>query len=176
MGTTGVVSVANSFVGTHDFDNVGTYVAALANGSYVVDSVTWSSDPFVDIGAVTWSGGIQGIIGSPSLSNSFVGGHIGDDMGRDGVVAFDDGNYAILSSFWRIYPDCSGAVTLASETSRLVGTLQTYNSVTCGFMNMIPKSSIGYDPGRKRLAVGRPGYNMVSLLTTEQIFGDTFER
>jgi hypothetical protein len=64
-GTSGVVSAANSLVGSNVGDDVGLPsgptigVTALTNGNYVVESLYWGGDK----GAVTWGNGAIGTTG-----------------------------------------------------------------------------------------------------------------
>src|SRR5262249_47735222 len=80
-GSTGIVSLANSLVGSSLNDEVGYQGAtALSNGNYVVDSDLWNGNR----GAVTWGNGSTGTIGIVSDANSLVGsnpGSIGDEVG-----------------------------------------------------------------------------------------------
>lgn len=110
----GVVSAANSLVGSVDGDRVGTgtdsAVHALNNGNYVVVSPTWNAQ-----GAVTWGDGATGISGAVSAGNSMVG------LGQ--VYKFLpllNGNYVFASA---------GAVTFADGTVPLTGVQDTTNSI-----------------------------------------------
>jgi hypothetical protein len=149
-GTTGVVgtiSAANSLVGTiagHwvtfpqesillDGDLLGQGgVTALANGNYVIDSPLWSNSQ----GAVTWANGTSGLAGSVSAANSLVGSTLGsgtvsaDDVGRGAVTALSNGNYVVCSPNWHggLFGGF-GAVTWASGTTGLVGTVSADNSL-----------------------------------------------
>ncbi|HEX4612471.1 MAG TPA: hypothetical protein VH092_30030, partial [Urbifossiella sp.] len=92
-GVSGMISAANSLVGTTAGDQVGSGglvdlyngepgvgytpgdqlggggVVALANGNYVVASPSWNTS----VGAVTWGSGAAGITGAVSAANSLVG-------------------------------------------------------------------------------------------------------
>ncbi len=69
-GIIGVVSTANSLVGSVASDTVGTNVTALANGNYVVHSTSWDDGALANAGAVTWGSGTAGISGAVSPANS----------------------------------------------------------------------------------------------------------
>jgi hypothetical protein len=154
-GVTGVVSAANSLVGSLPSDRVGTNGAiALANGNYVVHSALWGFSS----GAVTWGSGTTGVAGPVSPANSLVG------AGSGGVTAWSDGNYAVSS------PSCNngtvysaGAVTWGDGTLGTSGTIATPNSVlgtaTGGGSSMV----FVYDLLNTRLLVGYPAANRVSL-------------
>ena len=72
-GVSGVVSVANSLVGSALFDQVGSFVTGLANGNYVVSSRLWNNGAATDAGAVTFGNGTTGVSGAVSAANSLVG-------------------------------------------------------------------------------------------------------
>ena len=78
-GTSGVVSAANSLVGSIAGDLVGAdgnlntnptgAVVALANGNYVVATPTWNAGA----GAITFGNGVTGVTGPITASNSLIG-------------------------------------------------------------------------------------------------------
>src|ERR1041384_2992803 len=73
-GVSGVVSAANSLVGSTANDSVGfPGVIALNNGNYVVRSTEWDNGAATNAGAVTWGNGITGVNGEVSAANSLVG-------------------------------------------------------------------------------------------------------
>src|SRR6202007_598536 len=84
MGTDGIVSDANSLVGSNPGDLVGyngegaISIKALSNGNYVVLSSNWNGNR----GAVTWGNGSTGISGPVSDNNSLVGSNAGDQVGN----------------------------------------------------------------------------------------------
>lgn len=103
------------------------------------------------------------LVGTPSHSGSI-------------VTALSDGNYVIsnrFSLFGEI--ESNGSVTLADGPSGLSGTIAPWNSVisdTSSYLSWIA----AYDAARRRLVVGRPEANLVTLLTvSEQIFASGFE-
>ncbi|HNB36873.1 MAG TPA: hypothetical protein PK414_11675, partial [Anaerolineales bacterium] len=59
-GTTGIVSAANSMVGTQANDYIGSTIAALTNGNYVAMSTAWDDGVIPDAGAITWGNGSTG--------------------------------------------------------------------------------------------------------------------
>ncbi len=128
-GVSGVVSVANSLVGSATTDNVGGYgVTVLSNGNYVVDSASWSGG----LGAVTWGNGTSGTSGVVGAGNSLVGGTAGDAVGLGGsfngpgVVALSNGNYVVDSSNWS---NNTGAVTWGDGTTGTAGVVSAANSL-----------------------------------------------
>ena len=100
-GTAGVVSIANSLVGTQISDRVGYGgITALANGSYVVRSLFWSNGAATSAGAVTWGKGSSGVVGILSSTNSLVGSQTGDMMGNNGIIELNDGRALVQSRSW----------------------------------------------------------------------------
>jgi hypothetical protein len=139
-GTTGVVSPANSLVGSTADDRLGSdwwngTVTILTNGSYVVSAPQWDNGSVVDAGAVTWGNGASGTVGPVSASNSLVGGATGD-MGVDGpfggdfeVIALANGNYIVNSPQWNHV----GSLTWGDGAIGTAGALSASNSLvnTC---------------------------------------------
>lgn len=126
-GVTGAVSVANSLVGSSTEDRVGN-VLALANGHFVVYSPLWNNASISDAGSILWCNGNSGCSGPISVANALVG----NSSGRVGpkIVALTNGNYVVGSPAWS--PDGSieiGAVTWASGSGGLAGTISTTNSL-----------------------------------------------
>ncbi|MFS6827480.1 YDG domain-containing protein [Cyanobium sp. ATX-6F1] len=102
-GISGVVSAANSLVGSATGDLVGSGdLAVLSNGNYVVASPQWGNTGSGALGAVTWGSGSSGIIGAVSSTNSLVGSSFGDEMGSGGVIALTNGNYVVISPNYTI--------------------------------------------------------------------------
>jgi hypothetical protein len=162
ISSTGTVSPSNSLIGSVSNDQIGSKVVALTNGNYVTGSPNWNGTR----GAVTWGNGATGTSGTVSPSNSLVGSNVNDQVGYP--FALSDGNYVIESTTWN---GSTGAFTMGSGSFALVGTVQPWNSV----IGTYPEGTFAYDPARKRLVVGRPIANVVSLFTMDQIFADGFQ-
>ena len=129
-GVAGVVSAANSLVGTTANDQVGGSITVLSNGNYVVRSHLWDNAGVVDAGAVTFGNGTTGILGTVSAANSLVGTTASDQVGRMGVAALGSGNYAVISSSWdNAAVSNAGAVTFGSGMSGIIGTVSVANSL-----------------------------------------------
>jgi hypothetical protein len=125
-GITGVVSAANSLVGSSANDWVGSgYVIALANSNYVVVSSNWHGPAF-RVGAVTFGSGTTGISGTISSANSLVGSTANDQIGSGGVTRLANGNYVVVSPAWQ----GGGAVTFGNGTTGISGTVSAANSLT----------------------------------------------
>src|SRR5439155_1147891 len=123
QGVQGVISEANSLVGSNLGDSVG-YVLTLSNGNYVVYSPFWSGAR----GAVTWGDGTTAIHGTVSDRNSLVGSSPGDQVGMGylGVVALSNGSYVVQSPTWN---GNRGAVTWGSGTQGVTGPVSEANSL-----------------------------------------------
>ena len=130
-GMNGVVSAANSLVGSSTGDAIGLNgVRALTNGNYVVTSQHWSAGAVIDAGAVTWGSGVSGVVGVVSAANSLVGSTMNDQVGFSGVRALPNGSYVVLSPFWNSGAVVSaGAVTWSSGVSGVVGVVSASNSL-----------------------------------------------
>ena len=147
-GTSGIfgpVSSLNSLVGSSASDHVGvSTVNALANGSYVVRSSSWSCTPVLcpapaaganltSVGAATWGSGTTGISGPV---NSLVGSSYMDQVGSAAVTALSNGNYVVASQRWNCTSVlCStdvadvGAATFGSGTTGISGPVSSANSL-----------------------------------------------
>ena len=126
-GVTGEVSGANSLLGSSPNDHVGSGIAALSNGNYVVDSENWHTN--ASVGAVTWANGTTGMIGLVSAANSLVGSNAGDLVGY--TAALPNGNYVVESPYWAngyMQPG-AGAVTWGNGTSGVTGVISASNSL-----------------------------------------------
>jgi len=142
-GITGVVSAANSLVGSSADDWVGLYgVTALSNGNYVVSSPDWNNGGIVSAGAVTWGNGNTGITGVVSASNSLVGSSASDLVGSYGVTALSNGNYVVRNPDWDNGGIVNaGAVTWGNGNTGITGVVSATNSLVGSSVG----DSVGYD-------------------------------
>ena len=127
-GVVGVVSAANSLVGSIDGDYVGGWwgVSPLPNGNYVVDSPRWSNGS----GAVTFGNGTTGVAGQVSSANSLVGGSTGDQVGSGGIAVLGNSNYVVTSFHWTNGTAVdAGAVTFGNGNSGVHGLVSAANSL-----------------------------------------------
>lgn len=128
-GLDGVVSPANSLVGSSTDDQVGDDIVVLANGNYVVATWSWDNGSVLDAGAATFVPADGSVHGAVSAANSLVGVSAYDSVGGN-VVALANGNYLIVSSFWSNGELASaGAVTWASGEVGIIGTISAQNSL-----------------------------------------------
>ena len=133
-GAIGVVSSANSLVGTIENDRVGSDVTVLVGGDYVVLTENYSDDSGATGSAVTFGDGEAGVTGVVSLANSLVSIFEPDPRSSISVQPLVGGNYVVNSPFWdNGSATDAGAVTfgdadnggvagLVSEVNSLVGT------------------------------------------------------
>ena len=135
-GVSGVVSVANSLVGSQTDDVVGDVggggsgLTVLANGNYVVRSRFWSNGAISNVGAVTWGNGTTGISGPVTALNSLVGSTKGDQLGDTGVKVLPNGNYVVSSPQWDNGSVVdAGAVTWADGSTGISGPVTSTNSL-----------------------------------------------
>lgn len=137
IGTSGIVSSANSLVGSSANDQVGSGgVMSVGNGSYVVSSPLWNNGRIKNAGAVTFgyglSKGIRGVIRlDPELpaAASLMGTMDNDQVGSGGVTALTNGNYVVVSPQWS---NRKGAVAMGFAkgfTSHPNGELNRTNSL-----------------------------------------------
>jgi hypothetical protein len=141
-GTTGLVSPANSLVGSTIDDTLGgVETFALSSGHYVVISPFWDSGAVVDAGAVTWGSGTAGVTGEISSTNSLVGTSSVDRVGSWGIAELTNGNYVVCSEVWDNGDVVdAGAVTWASGTSGISGEISSANSLVGSTMG----DNVGY--------------------------------
>ncbi len=129
-GISGVVSAANSLVGSQAMDFIGDAVHALSNGNYLVYSGFWDNGEAVNAGAVTWGSGTSGVTGPVSAANSLVGSTTDDRIGQNGIWFLANGNYVVSSQSWdNGGATDAGAVTWGSGASGVSGVVGPANSL-----------------------------------------------
>ncbi len=151
VGTAGVVSAANSLVGSSVYDHVGSnqgkgnITELKGNGNLVVTDYSWGSaggygDGF---GSVTWMNGANGKLadgtsgGAISATNSLVGSTLGDLVGSSCdctnsgyVISLANGNYAVMSPSWSNgLLSGAGAATMGNGVKGTVGIVSAANSL-----------------------------------------------
>lgn len=181
-GIAGVVSAANSLVGSSAGDLVGNGdVKALANGSFVVGSPNWNnpSPATADAGAVTWGSGTAPLTGPLSAANSFIGSTANDQVGVSGTItALSNGHYLVRNSDWDDGATANvGAVTLGNGTTGTFGTVTTNNSVLGTLASQGFTLVFSYSAPGGRLLVGHPSASKVTLFgspTTSIVIGGTY--
>ena len=170
-GVTGVVSAANSLVGSRLSDNVGESVYALSNGNYVVASTLWDNGVVTNAGALTWGDGTQGVAGAVSVNNSLVGG-TKDDFNACVLTAQPDGNYVVTCQKWdntSVGFTDSGAVTPGPGQTGVKGLLSSWNSVLGAENGQGATFVVAYDAVNTRVLVGEPKANRVTLRSAQSV-------
>lgn len=134
-GVSGVVTAANSLVGSTSGDQVGSDgVIALTNGNYVVGSSMWDNGATANVGAATWGNGATGIAGAVSAANSLIGTTANDEVSlggaNPGITPLTNGNYVVRSVYWNNGGLAfAGAATWGDGSSGLVGVVSAANSL-----------------------------------------------
>ncbi len=163
-GISGVVSPANSLVGSAVNDRVGFRALALPAGGYVVISPAWANGGIEEAGAMTLGPAVSGVSGVVSSGNSLVGSSAFDKIGLIEVTALGDGNFAARNIFWRnggLFE--AGAVSLGLSDGSVIGSVRDSNSVLGLAANEGQFQQFGYDPARTQLVVGQYSQNRVVL-------------
>ena len=141
-GTSGEISVSNSYIGASEGDRIGWSgyglsastpgVTALTNGNYIFGSLAWHSSLPAGVGAVTWGNGAIGSAGYISSANSMVGSSLGDNIGSSGIIALANGNYVIASPNWSALAPAIervGAATWGNGATGTTGIVSPTNSL-----------------------------------------------
>lgn len=141
----GVVTAANSLVGSQTGDRVGFLAAVLDNGHYVVASPLWNNGPVGFAGAVTWRDGSGANPAVVSPANSLVGTRFGDSIGYFttigiaplGVVPLPGGDYVVASPEWNRSETLGkvGAATWGDGNGGTVGPVGPDNSLVGALAN-----------------------------------------
>ena len=174
IGIRGAITPGNSLIGS-DFDQrVGLEgVTALSNGHYVIRSQWWRNAAGLDVGAVTWGDGNVATSGIVSASNSLVGNTAFDWVGFRGVKALADGGYVVeIPDYNDGAISLVGAIALGQADGSTIGAVSTANSVigrvAWGGHTLVHD----YDPIHRRLLVGQPRSNIVTLLRVDELMFD----
>jgi len=125
LGLSGVVSAANSLVGSVTDDHVGgDTVTVLANGNFVIGTRELTIGGNAGAGAATWGDGRIGVSGITSAANSLVGSIAGEHVGF--VTALANGNYVVASAASDTF---AGAMTWCDGNAGRTGTVSAGNSL-----------------------------------------------
>ena len=130
-GTVGVITAANSLVGSSEEDRVGLGgLFLLEGGNYLVSSQLWDDGSIANVGAVTFGNGVTGVTGTISSANSLIGSTEDDLVGQFGVEVLDGGNYLVRSPFWNNGAATdAGAVTFGTADQGISGVVSASNSL-----------------------------------------------
>ncbi|HEX8504749.1 MAG TPA: T9SS type A sorting domain-containing protein, partial [Hymenobacter sp.] len=159
--TGGVVSAANSLVGTTADDYVGFETILLSNGDYLVNSGLWNAPGAPQAGAFTWGSGTGGVRGPVSRANSLVGSRPGD-VGSSTVTPLPDGKYILWSNDWDNGATTdAGAVTLGRGAAGPFGPVSACTSAVGTVAGGGDDLAAAYHAPSDRLIVGLPKENKV---------------
>ena len=129
-GVAGVVSAANSLVGSSTDDRVGEEVTVLDDGNYIVGIRDWDNGGASDAGAVTFGNGNTGVTGIVSAANSLVGSSTDDHVSSDFMTVLDNGNFVVRTPSWDNGTAANaGAVTFADGNTGVTGVISAANSL-----------------------------------------------
>lgn len=138
-GTSGIIGIQHSLVGTYNEDKVGEKFTILTNGNYVISSPNFDYNNKTDCGAVTWGNGNTGVKGEVNDINSLLGADTYDNAGYFGIVSLNNGNYIVQSSFSKkrniFQKQVYGSVTWCNGTTGRSGIIGIENSITGSGMN-----------------------------------------
>ena len=156
-GTTGVLSVATSLMGTSDGDLLGlTGAVALPNGNYVAGSPNWDNTGAADAGIVVWGNGNGGTTGVATPANSLVGTRSGDKIGSHELTPLPNGNYIVISPLW------------SSESAAHVGAITLGNGATGTRGPVSPDNSLVGSTADDHIGLGVPFAHAVTILPTSE--------
>ncbi len=157
--TVGVISAANSLVGSTTKDGLASTITALTNGNFVVASPNWDNGLAADVGAVTWGDGLGGTVGTISMANSLVGS-TKNDGAKCNIIPLTNGNYVVGSPFWdNGSASDAGAVTWGNGIGGTVGVISAANSLTGSTKNDYAGSD---DSGSNKITALTNGNYIVS--------------
>jgi hypothetical protein len=164
----GLVSAANSLIGSHANDQVGIVVTPLRDGNYVVGSFDWANGSLPNAGAVTWRNGSLPSTGVVSSTNSLVGTQHNDEIGAGafglgGVVALSNGNYVVASPQWgNGVLTQTGSVTWGSGGIGITGVVSSANSLVGSHSGDRVGSGAGFFTFNNVTALGNGDYVVFS--------------
>ncbi|MEY3260816.1 MAG: hypothetical protein RIT46_1645, partial [Pseudomonadota bacterium] len=133
-GVSGIVSSANSLVGSKALDQVGQRgIVEVGDSNYVVVSSIWDNGTATDAGAVSWGNGSASgprLVGAISATNSLVGTVAANEVGSGGIKVLTNKNYVVSSPKWEpVGGRNNGAVTWGDGNIGVVGAITDSNSL-----------------------------------------------
>ncbi len=130
-GISGVISAANSLVGSSDSDNIASYynIIEVGNSNYLVFATGWDNGSVIDAGSITWGSGTSGVSGVISAANSLVGS-TSDDMDWAYIEYLSNGNVLLTAPRWDNGASAdAGAVTFIDANTGKSGVISASNSL-----------------------------------------------
>ncbi len=129
---TGTITVANSLVGTHSNDEIGSkeiYVDHTTQ-NILVFSPKWDNGAIMDAGATTFINKNIGLTGAVSTTNSLVGSTTNDQIGKGGGSIFENGNFVINCPNWDDNGKVDvGAIVWNDWRNPIYGTINSSNAL-----------------------------------------------
>ena len=182
-GLVGDLTEANSLYGTTTGDRIGSGLTIpLNDGNYTVNSPVWDNQSAgaTDAGALTWGNGSGGTVGPVATSNSLVGEQSGQLVGGSpSPRPLPSAGYAVNTTTWDNGGIVDAGATTIAGAAGVSGPITALNSllgVTTGDISTFGLSTHSGFEGLDialttdgSLVVGRPGRNMVSLITVDLI-------
>jgi hypothetical protein len=166
-----VIGADNSLVGDAANEAVGTNYMTyrLSNRAYLVVSRWGGYDAVNDAapGAVTYCAADAPCTGVVGPSNSLVGSQANDVLFYASTEEISDGFYVVASyNYQNGSATAAGAVSLCNIAGGCTGPITSDNSVIGGITDGGWKINYSHDTYRKRLIIGRPAENLITLLDT----------
>lgn len=124
---TGVVSAANSLIGSTPGDRLSASLQNLFNGNFALTSANGG------LGAVTFINPSAPPVGVVSSANSLVGASAGDAIGSGGVQFLSGSTWAVRSPFW----DASGVDTDAGAVTLFDAVTGTFSGTSTAFAGVV---------------------------------------
>lgn len=142
-GCTGVVSAANSLVGTTTNDRVGEWsVVQVSDSSYLIRSPLWDNGTVENAGAITWAQSTTGLSGEITESNSLVGSSPDDQVGFARPQVLPNGNVVINVVSWDSPAAANvGAVVMSPADAPITGLI----SASMALVGTQAGDSVGVD-------------------------------
>jgi len=133
-GFGGVVTGANSLLGSSTTDHIGSSGIILVNdGNYYVSSPNWANGSAIGAGALTLGNGAYGsTVGAVTSLNSLVGSGPDDAIGSGGIYHPGGLTYLVISPQWGNNGNVNnalGAVTWLNAAASKVGAVSAVNSL-----------------------------------------------
>lgn len=155
-GVAGVISAANSLVGSTTGDSIGGgSIREISGDRFVARSAVWDNGAAVDAGVVVSGSTTQASVGVVTATRFLAGRSADDQIGNCGIEALADGGVVICSALWDNGAAADvGAVTFVPAGAALPTQIHAGNSL----IGTTPGDRVG--SGRIRLLDG--GYYAIA--------------
>ena len=130
MSCAGVVSAANSLVGSTANDLSISSIVEQGGGYYTVHSSFWDNGAATNAGAITFCSDTTGCAGFVSASTSIVGSSANDNVGGGNVTLLGGGKFLVSNTSWdNGVAINAGAVTFCNAAVGCAGAVSAANSL-----------------------------------------------